>query len=74
MTMRTIEKQAMKMDVHSRAKLAKKLLHSLDELTDSENEKLLAKEAFRRHEELTKGSAKSRSSNEVFQRIRTKLQ
>lgn len=73
MTMRTIEKQAMRMSVHSRAKLAKKLLHSLDELSDSENEELWAQEALRRHEELIEGSVKSRSSNDVFQRVRTKL-
>ncbi len=43
MTVQNIEKQLIKLDVNSRARLATFLLSSLDDLTDEENEKLWAK-------------------------------
>ena len=50
MTVQNIEKQLMKLDANSRAKLASRLLSSLDNLSEDENEKLWAQEALRRHE------------------------
>lgn len=73
MTMHAIQKRAMKLDVRSRAKLATKLLHSLDELTEAENEQLWAEEALRRHEQLLNGKAKSRPASEVFRNARERL-
>ena len=73
MTVQNIEKQALGMDVRSRAKLAKKLLLSLDELSEEENEKLWMREAYHRHEELVNGIAKSRSASEVIQSTRIRL-
>ncbi|MDP1677096.1 MAG: addiction module protein [Bacteroidota bacterium] len=73
MTVHNIEKELMKLDTGSRAKLASKLLSSLDDLSDSENEKLWAEEAFRRHNDLTKGNAKLQPADVVFKNARTRL-
>jgi hypothetical protein len=73
MTVQQIEKQVLKLDANSRAKLASKLLSSLDELSDVENEKLWAEEAMRRHNELIGSKAKSRSAEVVFKNARTRL-
>ena len=73
MTVQNIEKQLMKLDVNSRAKLARKLLTSLDELSDDENEKLWAQEAFRRHDELIHEKAKSRPAVIVFKNSKAQL-
>jgi hypothetical protein len=73
MTVKGIEKQLMKLDVHSRAKVAQKLLHSLDELSEAENEQLWAEEALRRHDELTKGRAKLHPASRVVLKARAQL-
>jgi hypothetical protein len=73
MTVREIEKQLLKLDSRSRAKLAERLLHSLDELSAEENEQLWVKEAVRRHNELTSGRAKSRPAREVLREARARL-
>jgi hypothetical protein len=52
-----IESEALKLDHKSRAKLANKLLQSLDSLSDTENERLWAEEAMRRHEDLESGKS-----------------
>jgi hypothetical protein len=66
MTVQQIEKQVLKLDAHSRAKLARTLLSSLDELSETENEKLWAEEAIRRHNELLNGKVKLKPSEAVF--------
>ena len=68
-----VEKQLMELDINSRAKLASKLLKSLEELSEDEIEKLWAEEAFRRDEELTKGKAKSINADVVFKNARSRL-
>ena len=73
MTVQNIEKQLMKLDVSSRAKLASRLLSSLDDLSEVENEKLWAREALRRHEDLLRGKAKSRSAEAVLKSARARL-
>jgi len=73
MKVQNIEKQLLKLDAQSRAKLASKLLLSLDELSDAENEKLWAEEALRRHEDLVKGKAKSKSVDIVLKNARLRL-
>lgn len=55
------------------ARLAEKLLLSLEELSDAENEKLWAEEAARRHEELAKGSTSGRPAIEVLRDVRDAL-
>jgi len=73
MTVKQIERQLLKLDSRSRAKLAERLLHSLDELSEAENERLWAQEALRRHQELSSGSAKSRPAHEVLREARARL-
>jgi len=68
-----IEKKLMKLDVNSRAKLASKLLTSLEDLSEDEIEKLWAEEAFRRDEELNKGKAKLIDANIVFKSARARF-
>lgn len=46
MTVQNIEKELLGLDLKSRAKLASKLLQSLDDLSESEIEKLWVEEAF----------------------------
>ena len=73
MTVQHIEKQLLKLKPNSRAKIASRLLSSLDELSEVENEKLWAQEALRRHEDLLQGKAKSRSAEVVLKNARAHL-
>jgi hypothetical protein len=73
MTIQNIEKKLMKLDAHSRAKLASVLLSSLDTLSEAENEKLWAEEAYKRHRDLVKGKAKSKSADHVLKNARIRL-
>ena len=73
MTAIEIEKQLLKLDVRSRAKVAQMLLRSLDELSEAENDLLWAQEALRRHEEVLKSNAKLRPTDKVIQKARARL-
>ena len=73
MTVQNIEKQLMKLDTNSRAKLASILLSSLDDLTDAENEKLWAEEAIHRHNDMIKGNVKSKPADIVFKNAHARL-
>jgi hypothetical protein len=73
MTIQNIEKELMKLDAHSRAKLASVLLSSLDTLSETETEKLWAEEAYKRHHDLVKGKAKSTSGDLVLKNARIRL-
>ena len=73
MTVKEIEKRLLKLNARSRAKLAEKLLHGLDELSDAENEQLWAEEVIRRHHELSSSRAKARPANDVFREARSRL-
>lgn len=73
MTIHTIEKQLMKLDVNARAKLARTLLSSLDDLSDAENEKLWAEEALKRHNGINEGKTKTRSAEIVLKTARGRL-
>jgi len=73
MTIKQIEAELLKLDAKSRARLAEKLLHSLEELSEAENEQLWAAEAQRRHEELLQGTASNRPASEVLRDVRNAL-
>jgi hypothetical protein len=73
MKLEELESEALKLDATSRAKLAQRLLGSLETLSDAENERLWAEEALRRHEELESGTGKSRPAEEVFRDARARL-
>ena len=74
MSLEKLESEALKLKPSSRAKLlAEKLLQSLEDLSDEENEELWAQEALRRHEEVDAGVVKARSGKEVFRNARSRL-
>lgn len=58
MTIEELEAEALKLNPNCRARLAEKLLHSLEGLTDAEIERIWVEEAQRRDEEWDETSAK----------------
>jgi hypothetical protein len=73
MTLEELEAAVLKLSPNSRAKLAKKLLCSLEVLSDAEIERLWAEEALRRNEELDKGTASVRPAEDVIRDARAHL-
>lgn len=73
MDLQTLETEALKLNPNARARLAEKLLQSLESLSDAENEQLWAEEAQRRHQELEEGIVVGRSAEEVFREARARL-
>jgi len=69
-----IEKDALRLSVEDRARLAIRLLSSLEETTESpeEIEKLWIAEAERRFQELREGVVQGIPAREVFAELRTK--
>jgi putative addiction module component (TIGR02574 family) len=65
-----IESEAMNLSMEGRAKLAEKLILSLDAPSDEENLSLWVAEAERRLKQLKDGKAKEFSAEEVFRRAR----
>jgi hypothetical protein len=73
MDLAALETEALKLNPRSRARLAEKLLQSLETLSEAENEQLWAEEALRRHEELETDTTVARSAEEVFREARARL-
>ena len=73
MDLAALETEALKLNPRSRARLAEKLLQSLETLSEAENEQLWAEEALRRHEELETDTTVARSGKEVFREARARL-
>jgi hypothetical protein len=73
MRIEELESEALKLDASGRARLAGKLLRSLEALSEAENEKLWAEEALRRHQEMEKGVAIGRPAEDVFRDARARL-
>ncbi len=73
MAVKNIEKEVLELNVKSRAKLANKLLSSLEDLSEIEIEKLWAEESLRRNEEISKGKVKLRPAEEVFNYARKRF-
>ena len=73
MTLEELEAEALKLNPNSRAKLATKLLASLEVLSDAEIERLWNVEALRRNEELDKGTAAVRPAEDVIRNARARL-
>jgi len=65
-----IESEAMNLSLEGRAKLAEKLILSLDAPSDEENLHLWVEEAERRLQQLKEGKAKEYPAEEVFRRAR----
>ena len=68
-----IEAAALNLQPHSRAKLAEKLLKSLDVLSDAEIEALWLAEAERRNAELDNGEEQAVPAEDVLQDARARL-
>ncbi|MBS0431705.1 MAG: addiction module protein [Proteobacteria bacterium] len=68
-----LEQEALHLPVQERARLAQRLLESLDELSDSEVEQLWLTEAERRAREIDEGSVELVSGDELDRRIRDRL-
>ena len=72
MTVEQVETEALKLEPQARAKLAEKLLRSLDELSDEDIEQLWAEEAVRRNADIDSG-ASLRDAEDVFRDARSRL-
>lgn len=68
-----LEAEVMKLDPRSRARLAEKLIRSLDALPDAENAKLWAEEAQRRDAEMDADPTIGRSAEDVFREARSRI-
>jgi hypothetical protein len=66
MTINELEAAALAMDVGGRARLAKKLLRSLEDLPAEEIDRLWVEEALRRDAEFDAGTARARDAEDVF--------
>jgi hypothetical protein len=68
-----LEAEALKLDPKGRARLAEKLLASLEDLTDEENAQLWADEAARRDADIGQSPASARSAADVFRDTRARF-
>lgn len=70
---RQVESSALKLPARERARIAERLIASLDDQRDPDVERLWIEEAERRLDELRSGTVKSRSAEAVFRKARSKL-
>lgn len=68
-----IEARLLRLDPRERARLAARLLASLDSLSQTERDELWAEEALRRSTELQGETAMGRPAAEVFRSLAAKL-
>lgn len=73
MSIDDIEAEVLKLDPRARARLAKKLLESLEALSDEENERLWVEEADRRDAAWDSAPGSGRSAPEVLRNARARL-
>ncbi len=73
MELEDLEAAVLQLEPRSRARLAERLLESLDNLTPEENAQIWAEEAARRDEALTAGTLTSRPADQVFRDARARL-
>lgn len=73
MSIEEIEGEALKLDPNDRARLASKLLESLDELSRAESERLWAEEAERRDQDMDAHESSGIPAEEVFHDARSRL-
>jgi hypothetical protein len=73
MSIEELETEAMKLDPKARARLAGKLLESLENLSEEEAERLWAEEARRRDSDLDSERGGDRTADEVLRDVRDKL-
>ena len=73
MTIDEIEAEVLKLNPRARARLAEKLLESLEHLTEEENERLWFEEASRRDSELDAKGNQGKSAADALREARAKL-
>jgi hypothetical protein len=73
MSVDDIEAKALQLDPKDRARLAEKLLASLETLSDAENDRLWTEEAERRDAEWESGAGTGRPAADVLRDARAKL-
>lgn len=73
MSIEELEAEALRLDPKARARLAGKLLESLESLSEKENARLWAEEAQRRDAEMDAKPDSGCSATEVFREARAKL-
>lgn len=73
MSKEEIEAEALKLDPTARARLAEKLLESLEHLTEEENTRIWAEEARRRDEAWDKNPGEGRPADDVHRDLRARL-
>jgi hypothetical protein len=72
MSIEELKDEALRLNKENRAYIARELLASLDDMSESEIEELWLLEAVRRDEELDNGTARSYPADEVFARARAR--
>lgn len=70
---RLIESKALKLSPAERARIAERLISSLDEESDADAEVAWRREGERRLEELRSGAVKGKAAAGVFRRVRAAL-
>ena len=73
MSIDELEAEALKLDPKARARLAERLLESLESLSPEENAQIWAEEAQRRADALDAGTLVSRSADEVFREAQSRI-
>ena len=73
MSIDDLEAAALKLDSKARARLAERLLDSLEQLSPDENARLWVEEAQRRAEALDAGLLSSQPADEVFREARARI-
>jgi hypothetical protein len=73
MTIDELEAAALRLDPQGRARLAERLIESLDTLTPEENARIWAEEARRREQALEAGTLSSRPAADVFRDAQARL-
>ncbi len=71
--LQALETEALKLSLTERAQLAEHLITSLDQLDDTENERLWVEEAERRYQEYKKGNIPARLAEDVLRDARAKM-
>lgn len=74
MTIDELEAEALKLDPKARARLAEKLLASLDDLSEDEAARLWAEEAARRNAAWDRTADDARPAEDVFREARARLE
>jgi phosphopantetheine adenylyltransferase len=73
MSFAALEKQALKLPIEERAKLAQRLLESLDEVSEAEAEQLWLDVAARRAEEIDQDAVRLVTAAELETRVQSLL-